>query len=191
MSGHLLRFMIDREESLIKDQAHAIDLPNFKVAKHSPNSKGYYCLGLSNDHINFMAFDKELNLCIWVLTDTCKWSLRSRLSKIHEKYDLENNFCRPLAFHPYLDVVFIGINSLRLGSLILLLKFGKEICVRGKDEYICQNLSLLDNEHLNWHDIFPFSFLFCHVPFASRLADNIPLQMECNVAFDLQCGICV
>ncbi|PON36033.1 hypothetical protein PanWU01x14_331340 [Parasponia andersonii] len=110
MSRHLLRSMIDREESLIKDQAHAIDPPNFKVAKHSPNTKGYCCLGLSNDHINFMAFDKELNLCIWVLTDTCEyWSLRSRLS---------NNFCGPLAFHPYLDVVFIGINSLRLGSLI-------------------------------------------------------------------------
>ena len=176
MSGHLLRFMIEKEASVLKDQAQAIDLPNFEVAKN--RSKGNYCLGVNNDHINFMAFDKELNLCIWVLTNTNEWLLRSRLSKIHEMYELENNFCRPLAFHPYLDVVFVGINSLHFGSFIALLNFGKDICAHGQDEYVFEALSLHDCQPINWHDVLPFPFLYCHIPFASGLTDNIALQME-------------
>ncbi|XP_062102827.1 uncharacterized protein LOC133812991 [Humulus lupulus] len=177
-SGHLLRFVIDKEASSIKDQAQAIDLPNFEAAKLSPNSYGCYCLGLSNDRINFMAFDKELSLCIWVLTDTYEWSLRIKLSKIDEKYAMENSFCRPLAFHSYLDTVFVGTRSPHFGSVLLSLNFDKDVCSAEEDNYILEALYLEGCQSLNWHDVAPSSFHYSDVPFANGMAKEFSLQME-------------
>ncbi|GMN71493.1 hypothetical protein TIFTF001_054109 [Ficus carica] len=63
MSGHLLRFVVDRKLNL-EYQACAIDLP--AVAKKWLHG----CIGLSSAPIKFMTFDKNLCLCIWVLTGT-------------------------------------------------------------------------------------------------------------------------
>ncbi|XP_030498196.1 uncharacterized protein LOC115713851 [Cannabis sativa] len=177
-SGHLLKFVIDKEATSIKDQAQAIDLPKFQASKHPPNSYGLNCIGLSNDQINFMAFDKELSLCIWVLSDTYEWSLRTKLSKIHEKYGMENNFCRPLAFHSYMDTVFVGAKSPHLGSLFLSLNFEKDVCSQQEDNYVIETLNLEGFQSLNWLDVAPSSFHYSHVPFANGMAKKLSLQVE-------------
>ncbi|PON79094.1 hypothetical protein PanWU01x14_015950 [Parasponia andersonii] len=158
MSGHLLRFVVDREVSL-KDEAQAINLPevaNKLYPKH-------YCLGLCNDQINFMVFDNELCLCIWVLSSgTYEWSLRRRLSRIHQYFACKNSFFPPLGFHPYMDIVFVGLTSQGLKSSIMKISFGKDTA--SAFQYSCQDI-VRDMHFINWHNAVTFPLFKCSVPF--------------------------
>ncbi|PON97787.1 hypothetical protein TorRG33x02_063770 [Trema orientale] len=185
MSGNLLKFVFNKEVSL-NHQAQAMDLPEV-IAKKLCSKQCYSCLGLSNDRINFMAFDEELNLCILVLiTNTNEWSLRCRLSKIHEKYKFENNFVRPLAFHPYLDIIFVGSNfraSEELKSAVIRIDFGKDIAPPSGEEYVYMaSLYERSKDHIiSWRNAITFPVLKCPIPFASGLVDNPADRMYHNL----------
>ena len=172
-SGHLLRFVVDQEVSLT-NQAQAINLPEV-ANKLCP--KGY-CLGLSNDQINFMVFDNESYLCIWVLcTDTYEWSLTCRLSRILNKYYFKNSFCQPLSFHPHLDVVFVGSISQGLKSSIMQIHFDKYIGLKNETCFY----DFPDDFLINWHDVVTFPFLKCPVPFANGTKEHSTDGMSPNL----------
>ncbi|OMO94876.1 hypothetical protein CCACVL1_05745 [Corchorus capsularis] len=167
MSGHLLRFTVDKVVSK-KDLARAIEIPGAIDKSEIPKLH----VGLSNERIHLAMYDIQRTILkIWVLEEDYQWSLKCsfccpQISNFYKTY------VQSIGFHPYDEgVIFVSYFQ---RNYLLELK-----CLR----YHEQNPIIENSRSFNYYRRYGSDFrtgpiyhlLQCEVPFACRKLQIKPL----------------